>query len=125
MDVGHVAEQELPPDLSEWLHSQEFIDRYNAYITEKIETEKHVEEIKKVRNVEREEAEERKRILREEYEASPAYKIELEIKKLKEERSLYIKKYIQPLHDALVAMGAVCDSDKCDCCDDNDEYWNY
>jgi len=120
-----MTEQELPPDLSEWLHSQEFTDRYNAYITAKIETERQIEEAKKVRDLEREAQEERKRILREEYEASPAYKIELEIKKLKEERSLYVKKYIQPLHDALVAMGAVCDISKCDCCDDDDDYWNY
>ena len=65
--------------------------------------------------------------LRQEYEASPAYKIEVEIKKLKEERSTYIKKYIQPLHNALVEMGATCISNKCDCdcCDNDDEYWNY
>lgn len=122
-----MTEQELPPDLSEWLHSQEFTDRYNAYITAKIETERQIEEAKKVRDLEFEAQEEQRKKLREEYEASPAYKIELEIKKLKQERASYIKKYIQPLHDALSDMGAQCITSICDCCsdDDDDDDWHY
>ena len=123
-----MTEQELPPDLSDWLNSQEYIDRYNAYITQRIEDEKKFAEVAKVRDLELEAQEERRRKLREEYEASPAYKIELEIKKLKEERSTYIKKYIQPLHDALRDMGAQCITSGCGCCefdDDDDDYWNY
>ena len=114
----------MPPDLSNWLNSQEFVDRYNAYITDKIERDKEVEERKKVRNLELEAEQERARILREEYESSPAYKIELEIKKLKDERASYIKKYLQPLHNALVDMGARCATSGCNCCDDDDDYWN-
>jgi hypothetical protein len=121
-----MTEQELPPDLSDWLNSQEYIDRYNAYITQRIEEEKKFAEVAKVRDLEFEAQEERRKKLREEYEASPAYKIELEIKKLKEERSIYIKKYIQPLHDALRDMGAQCITSGCGCCeDDDDDYWNY
>lgn len=120
-----MTEQELPPDLSEWLHSQEYIDRYNAYITQRIEDEKKMLEVAKVRDLENEAREERARKLREEYEASPAYKIELEIKKLRDERSTYIKKYIQPLHNALIDMGAICDYEDhcCTRCSDND--WDY
>ena len=111
-----MTDQELPPDISDWLNSQEYIDRYNAYITRRIEDEKQMLEATKVRDK-----------LREEYEASPAYKIELEIKKLKEERSTYIKKFIQPLHNALVDMGATCSTSDCDCCDDSccDDSWRY
>ena len=108
-----MTDQELPPDISDWLKSQEYTDRYNAYITRRIEDEKQMLEAAKVRDK-----------LREEYEASPAYKIELEIKKLKEERSTYIKKFIQPLHNALVDMGATCSTSDCDCCND-DDHWNY
>lgn len=120
-----MTEEQLPPDLSDWLNSQEFQDRYNAYITQRIEEEKQMVEVAKVRDLEREAKEERRRKLREEYEASPAYKIEVEIKKLKDERSYYIKRYIQPLHDALADMGAMCNYDDhcCDRCDDND--WHY
>jgi hypothetical protein len=121
-----MTEQELPPDLSDWVHSQEFTDRYHAYVAMQEEQRKKEEEIKVVRDIEREEREARALQLRQEYEASPAYKIEVEIKKLKEERSTYIKKYIQPLHNALVEMGAMCISNKCDCdCCDDDDYWNY
>jgi hypothetical protein len=121
-----MTEQELPPDLSDWLNSQEYVDRYNAYITQRIEEEKQFAEVAKKRDLELEAQEERRRKLREEYEASPAYKIEVEIKKLKEERSIYIKKYIQPLHDALSDMGAVCNYDDhcCNRCDDDDD-WHY
>lgn len=108
-----MTEQELPPDISDWLNSQEYTDRYNAYVTRRIEDEKQMLEAAKARDK-----------LREEYEASPAYKIELEIKKLKEERATYIKKFIQPLHNALRDMGAQCDTNSCDCCSDNDD-WNY
>jgi uncharacterized protein (UPF0305 family) len=118
-----VTEEQLPPDISDWLRSQEYTDRYNAYITHTIEERKKMEEVKKVCDAEREEREARALQLRQEYEASPAYKIEQEIKKLKEERSTYIKKYLQPLHNALVEMGAVCNVSKCNCCDD-DDYWN-
>ncbi len=122
-----MTEQELPPDLSDWVRSQEFVDKYHAYVAMQDEERKKMVEIAKVRDVEREEREEKARQLREEYEASPAYKIEQEIKKLKEERSTYIKKYIQPLHNALVEMGATCiyDDHHCDCCDNDDDYWNY
>lgn len=120
-----MTEQELPPDLSDWLNSQEYVDRYNAYITNTIEERKKMEEVAKVRDAEREEREAKARQLREEYEASPAYRIEQEIKKLKEERSIYIKKYIQPLHNALVEMGATCTTSGCGCCEDDDDYWNY
>jgi hypothetical protein len=119
-----VTDQELPPDISDWLKSQEYTDRYNAYITKRIEDEKQMLEVAKVRDLENEAREERARKLREEYEASPAYKIELEIKKLKEERYTYIKKFIQPLHNALVDMGATCSTSDCDCCND-DDHWNY
>lgn len=118
-----MAEEELSPDMYDWIRSQEFTDRYNTYVTASIEREKEIEERKKIRNLELEAEQERARILREEYEASPAYKIELEVKKLKEERSTYIKRYIQPLHNALIEMGAVCNSDECDCNDDHD--WDY
>lgn len=120
-----MTEQELPPDISDWLTSQEYTDRYNAYITQRIEDEKKMAEVKKVRDLEREAEEERRRKLREEYEASPAYRIELEIKRLKEDRANYVKKYIQPLHDALRAMGAECITSSCNCCNDDDDYWNY
>jgi len=120
-----MTEQELPPDLSDWVRSQEFVDKYHAYVAMQDEERKKMEEVAKVRDVEREEREAKARQLREEYEASPAYKIEQEIKKLKEERSTYIKKYIQPLHNALVEMGAFCNSRDCDCdCCDEDDYWN-
>lgn len=125
MDLGLVTDQQLPPDLSDWLSSQEYVDRYNAYITQRIEEEKQMLEVAKVRDLEREAQDERRKKLREEYEASPAYKIELEIKRLKEEQSTFIKRYIQPLHDSLKAMGAVCSYDKCNCCDDDDDHWNY
>ena len=59
----------MPPDISNWLNSQEFIDRYNAYITDKIQRDKDLEELKKVRSLEREIEEENKKKLREEYEA--------------------------------------------------------
>ena len=117
-----MTEQELPPDVSDWLHSQEYTDRYHAYITHTMEERKKEEELKVVRDIEREEREAEARKLREAYEASPAYRIELEIKKLKEERSAYIKKYIQPLHNALVDMGAMCVTSDCNCCDNG---WRY
>lgn len=117
-----MTDETLPPDLSDWLHSQEFVDKYHAYVAMQDEDRKKEQELKIKRDVELEAREEQRRKLREEYEASPAYKIELEIKKLKDERSLYIKKYIQPLHDALREMGAQCVSTACDCCDDG--YWN-
>jgi (p)ppGpp synthase/HD superfamily hydrolase len=121
-----VTEEQLPPDLSDWLHSQEYVDRYHAYVAMRDEERKKMEEVAKVSDIEREEREARALQLRQEYEASPAYRIEQEIKKLKEERSTYIKKYIQPLHNALVEMGAVCNSRDCDCdCCDDDDYWNY
>lgn len=120
-----MTEQELPPDLSDWIRSQEFTDKYNAYITEKIELERHTQKLKEQRDIQLEEQEEQRRKLREEYESSPAYKIELEIKKLKQERASYIKKYIQPLHDALSDMGAQCITSICDCCSDDDDDWHY